>query len=79
MGPRDYDGSQPLHGRPVTLTLTYNGVLSSTADAQGGAHFTGTCAGTIEVVPVDPSLPTYTGHFAQWLEQIPRPTAMVSG
>lgn len=57
----------PCTGDPVTVTLTYNGVLHSTADAQGGAHFTGTFAGTVEVVPVDPSLPTYTGHFAQWI------------
>lgn len=56
----------PCTGDPVTVSITYNGVIHFTADPQGGGHVTGTFAGTVEVVPVDPSLPTYTGHIASW-------------
>jgi hypothetical protein len=56
----------PCTGDPVTLTITYNGVFSYTVDPEGGLHVTGTVAGTFEAVPLDPSLPTYTGRFAQW-------------
>jgi hypothetical protein len=41
-------------------------VFSYAVDPQGGFHVTGTAAGTYEVVPIDPGLPTYTGHFATW-------------
>jgi len=57
----------PCTGDPVIVTITYNGVFHFTADAAGGGHFTGTAAGTFEVIPLDPSLPTYAGHFAQWM------------
>jgi hypothetical protein len=56
----------PCTGDPVIATSTYNAVFSYTIDPQGGVHVTGTVAGTYEVVPVDPGLPTYTGHFASW-------------
>jgi hypothetical protein len=56
----------PCTGDPVTVTSTYSGVFSYTVDPQGGVHVTGTSAGTFEVVPLDPSLPTYTGRFASW-------------
>jgi len=56
----------PCTGDPATVTITYNGVFSQTVDPEGGLHFTGTVAGTFELVPLDPSLPTYTGRFAQW-------------
>jgi hypothetical protein len=46
--------------------MTYDGVFAYALDAQGGLHVTGTTAGTFEVVPLDPSLPTYTGRFASW-------------
>jgi hypothetical protein len=56
----------PCTGDPGTVTLNYNGVFHGTVDPNGGFHFTGTLAGTFELVPLDSSLPTYTGHFAQW-------------
>lgn len=56
----------PCTGDPVTVTSTYDGVFSYTVDPEGGVHVTGTAAGTFEIVPFDPSLPTYTGHFANW-------------
>jgi hypothetical protein len=55
----------PCSGDPVTVTLTYNGVVSFTVDPQGGLHVTGTMAGTVEVTPLD-SGPTATGRFATW-------------
>jgi hypothetical protein len=56
----------PCTGDPVIATSTYNSVFAYALDPQGGFHVTGTAAGTYEVVPIDPSLPTYTGHFATW-------------
>jgi hypothetical protein len=56
----------PCTGDPVTVTGTYNGVFHYTADPEGGVHVTGTSAGAFDVVPFDPSLPTYTGRFATW-------------
>ena len=56
----------PCTGDPVTVTMTYDGVIAYAVDAQGGLHLTGTTVGTIEVVPLDPSFPTYTGRFANW-------------
>jgi hypothetical protein len=56
----------PCTGDPATVTVTYNGVFHTTVDPNGGFHFTGTLTGTFELVPLDSSLPTYTGHFAQW-------------
>jgi hypothetical protein len=56
----------PCTGDPATVTSTYNSVFAYAVDAQGGFHVTGTAAGTYEVVPIDPSRPTYAGHFATW-------------
>ena len=40
--------------------------MHTTQLASGGLHFTVTAQGTDTLVPTDPSLPTYTGHFAFW-------------
>src|SRR6266498_2367646 len=60
-------------GAPATITTTENGVIHLTAagfDENGNPippyHLTGTFTGTFVAVPDDPSLPTYTGHFATW-------------
>jgi hypothetical protein len=63
---QSFQDINPCTGDPVTVTVTYNGVFAYALDAQGGLHVTGTTAGTFEVVPLDPSLPTYTGRFASW-------------
>ena len=56
----------PCTADTVTVTMTYDGVIAFAVDAQGRLHLTGTLVGTIEVVPFDPSLPTYAGRFASW-------------
>jgi hypothetical protein len=70
----------PCLGGEGTITTTENGVFHVTAagiDDQGTPdpgddvfippyHVTGTFTGTVEAVPDDPSLPTFTGHFTQW-------------
>ncbi len=63
---QSFQDVDPCTGDPVTVTVNYDGVFSYAVDPQGGVHVTGTTAGTFEVVPFDPSLPTYTGHFASW-------------
>jgi hypothetical protein len=57
----------PCTGDPATVNLTYNGVFHVTVDPNGGFHLTATLAGTVVLVPLDSSLPTYTGHFTQWI------------
>ena len=56
----------PCTGDPAQLTITYNFVLHITVDPTGGSHMTGTFTGTFEAVPLDPTLPSFTGHFTQW-------------
>ena len=53
-------------GDPGTVTITYNGVVHVTLLPNGTSHFTATQTGDVVFVPDDPSLPTYTGHFAIW-------------
>ena len=63
---QSFQDVNPCTGDPVTVTMTYDGVIAVAVDAQGGLHLTGTLVGTIDVVPFDPSLPTYTGRFTNW-------------
>jgi hypothetical protein len=56
----------PCTGDPATIQLTYNGVLHESTAANGSMHVTGTQTGTIVVTPLDPTLPSYTGHFTAW-------------
>lgn len=63
---QSFQDVNPCTGGAVTVIMTYDGVIAYAVDAQGGLHLTGTLVGTIEVVPLDPSLPTYTGRFASW-------------
>jgi len=49
-----------------TETFVSNGVIHTTTLANGSSFFTVTTQGTDTLVPSDPSLPTYTGHFAFW-------------
>jgi hypothetical protein len=55
-------------GGPLyTITTTSNLVEHTTAFADGRVHATFTQAGKFVAVPLeDPSLPSYTGHFATW-------------
>ncbi|MGH2677621.1 MAG: hypothetical protein ACRDHB_04590, partial [Actinomycetota bacterium] len=63
---QSFQDVNPCTGDPVTVTMTYDGVIAYAIDAQGGLHLTGTTVGTIEVVPFDPSLPTYAGRVVNW-------------
>jgi hypothetical protein len=60
----------PCTDVPATITTVSNGAAHVTYLTSGiGAGtfwFTITQTGTVTVVPDDPSLPTYTGHFAFW-------------
>ena len=50
-----------------TITTTSNAVEHDTVFADGRVHATFTQTGTFVAVPLaDPSLPSYTGHFATW-------------
>jgi hypothetical protein len=52
---------------PYTETFVSSGVMHTTQLAGGlGFHFTVTAVGTDTLVPSDPSLPTFTGHFTFW-------------
>lgn len=55
----------PCSGADGTLTLTYNDVFHGTIN-KTGSWFTGTLTGTLLFVPLDPSQPTYSGHFTNW-------------
>src|SRR5712692_1704322 len=50
----------------ATITITYNGVLHFTVNKAGDFWATGTMTGTFVAVPLDPSQPTFTGHFTTW-------------
>jgi hypothetical protein len=56
----------PCTSNPATITITYNGVLHFTVNKAGDFWATGTMTGTFVAVPLDPSLPTFTGHFTTW-------------
>lgn len=56
----------PCLGVPGTITLTYNGVFHVTVNKAGDLWATGTETGSLIAVPLDTSLPTYTGHFTAW-------------
>jgi len=51
---------------PYTETFVSSGVMHTTQLADGTFHFTVTAQGTDTLVPSDPSLPTFRGHFAFW-------------
>jgi hypothetical protein len=51
---------------PYNETFVFDGVMHTTTLVSGGFHMTVTAHGTDTLVPTDPSLPTYTGHFVFW-------------
>jgi len=56
----------PCTGDPATITLTFNAVMHLTILESGAVHGTETQAGTFQLVPRDPSLPSFTGRFTEW-------------
>ena len=53
-------------GALFTITTTSNLVAHDTIGADGTVHSTFTQTGTFVAVPLDPSLPSYTGKFTVW-------------
>lgn len=49
-----------------TLTATVNDVFHTTLNTAGDFWLTGTQEGWFMIVPDDPSLPNFAGHFATW-------------
>ena len=60
----------PCTGDPATITLTYSIVVHMTTLPSGEIHFSSTLAGDVLLEPLDPSLPTYTGHLVDFSNQI---------
>ena len=60
----------PCTGDASTITLSYNAVVHTTTLPSGEVHFTSTLTGDVVLEPLDPSLPTYTGHVLDWSNQI---------
>src|SRR6266480_4861795 len=50
----------------AALVLAIGGMLHFTVNKAGDFWATGTLTGTATVVPLDPSNPSFTGHFTMW-------------
>ena len=59
----------PCRDFQATITITYNGVLHYTVNKAGDFWATGTMTGTVTAVPLDPTDPSFTGHFTTWFGQ----------
>ena len=60
----------PCTGDAAMITVTYNSIFHLTTLPSGEVHLTSTLTGTFILDPVDPALPTYTGHLVDWSNQI---------
>jgi ABC-type transport system substrate-binding protein len=60
----------PCTGDAATITLTYNAVVHVATLPSGEVHFTSTLTGDVVLEPLDPALPTYTGHLLDFSNQI---------
>lgn len=58
--------NNPCTGAPGTVSDVYNDVFHVTVTPNGSASITGTQEAQFTFTPIDPSLPTYTGHFTDW-------------
>jgi hypothetical protein len=57
----------PICGSPSgTLTATVNDVFHTTTNKAGDFWLTSTQEGWFTIVPDDPSLPNFAGHFVTW-------------
>src|SRR4026209_985968 len=56
----------PCRDYQATITITYNGVLHFTVNKAGDFWATGTMTGTVTAVPLDSSIPSFTGRFTTW-------------
>jgi len=62
----EFQDVNPCTGDPASIQITYNGVFHFSTAANGSEHVTGTQTGTFSLTPLDPTLPSYTGHFTMW-------------
>ncbi|HJU52833.1 MAG TPA: hypothetical protein VJ815_10915 [Acidimicrobiia bacterium] len=53
-------------GTLYEITVVYTLIEHSTVFDDGRAHFTFTQTGTFDAIPLDPSQPDASGHFAVW-------------
>ena len=60
----------PCTGDAATITLTYNAVVHVATLPSGEVHFSSTLTGDVVLEPLDPALPTFTGHLLDWSNQI---------
>lgn len=63
--PGPEEGVNPCTGALATIAITYNGVFHVAVN-KNGLWATGTSTGTFVLTPVDPTQPSYTGHFTMW-------------
>jgi hypothetical protein len=59
----------PCTGALGTLTTTVNDVFHFTMLTNGTGWFTFTVTGSFSFIPIDPTQPSYTGHFQDWGNQ----------
>jgi hypothetical protein len=64
--PPDPMATNPCSGVPGALQITYNAVFHVTVNKAGDFWATGTQTGDFSFAPVDPTQPSYTGHFTAW-------------
>lgn len=62
----DFAPTCEFGGPLYEITITYNLIEHVTAFDDGRLHVTFTQAGTFEAVPLDPTEPGASGHFAVW-------------
>jgi hypothetical protein len=63
-------GVNPCTGDEATITVTYNAVVHVATLPSGEVHLSSTLTGDVVLEPLDPALPTYTGHLLDWSNQI---------
>ena len=60
----------PCTGDASTITVTYNADVHMATLPSGEVHFNSTLTGDVVLEPLNPSLPTYTGHLLDFSNQI---------
>ena len=62
--------ANPCTGAPATVTITFNGVMHVTfLPSAGTVHISANETGTGVLTPIDPALPSYSGHFTSQFDR----------